>query len=163
MTTATAHGRDFVLYELAADEREFEQILEESGIEDSDTFTSEEMLELRRTANQLRSQSRNQPQSFSTPLLNSTPNTVSNSGVSGFVNVYVQHLEEEQRRVEAGMTAALANYEQWLIDRSRQFFGQVNQMRIDVFLAAAQNPVQGFTPRTIAALTDNVGIEEDPE
>lgn len=163
--TSTMVGRAFVLHELAADEVEFEAILDESGIEDSDNFTSEEMADLRRTANQLRSQSRSQPRSYVAPLLTSSPNTVPSGsttpcGVSGFVDVYIQHLEEEKNRVEAGMTAALSSYEQWLTDRSLQFFQQANEMRSSVFIQAAQNPLQGYTPRTIAALADNVGIED---
>lgn len=161
--TATTHGRAFVIHSLGADEGEFSLILERCGIEDSDVFTADEVDILRTTANQLRSQSKSHSQTpQATYQLNpSCANTASSDCfVNDFVDVYAQHLEEQKSRVEAGMTAALGSYEQWLINRSTQFFEQVNQMRIDVFLEAARNPVQGFTPRTIAAFADNVGSED---
>lgn len=161
MTGTTTHGRAFVLDKLGTDQDEFELILEVCGIEDSDAFTANEVDILRTAANQLRSQSKSHSQTPQatyqlSPSCTSTASSV--DVVDGFVDVYARHLEEQKVRVEAGMNAALFSYEQWLIDRSTQFFAQVNQMRIDVFLEAAKNP-QVLTPRTIAALADNVGVK----
>jgi hypothetical protein len=157
-------NRVLLIHQLNVDKDEFQSLLERANVEDADSFTEEEVRKVKGAYVSQNANSRSRPIASARSLPTSAPASVGESqptGTSqiagGFVDVYIQHLEEEKNRVEAGMTAALSSYEQWLTDRSLQFFQQANEMRSSVFIQAAQNPLQGYTPRTIAALADNVG------